>query len=72
MRRDLAGYFYWHDRVGDTFRWKGENVSTAEVAQVITNLDSLGLAGTGTGTGTGISVIADVTVYGVPVNGYDG
>ena len=35
MRRDERGYFYFVDRVGDTFRWKGENVSAAEVAMKI-------------------------------------
>ena len=36
MRRDEHGYFYFVDRIGDTFRWKGENVSAAEVTGVVT------------------------------------
>ncbi|KAF9280229.1 hypothetical protein BGZ68_007426 [Mortierella alpina] len=35
LRRDSDGYFYFGDRVGDTFRWKSENVSTAEVSEVL-------------------------------------
>src|SRR2546422_673656 len=35
MRRDERGYFYFVDRIGDTFRWKGENVATCEVAEAI-------------------------------------
>ena len=56
MRRDAAGFFYFVDRVGDSFRWKGENVSAAEVADVIAATPG---------------VIAAV-VYGVAVSGADG
>ena len=35
MRKDAQGYFYFVDRIGDTFRWKGENVATLEVAEAI-------------------------------------
>ena len=35
MRKDAQGYFYFVDRVGDTFRWKGENVATSEVQEAI-------------------------------------
>ena len=35
LRQDERGYFYFVDRIGDTFRWKGENVATSEVAEAI-------------------------------------
>ena len=35
MRRDEKGFYYFVDRIGDTFRWKGENVATSEVSQAI-------------------------------------
>ena len=56
MRRDKNGYFYFVDRVGDTFRWKGENVSTSEVAEAINTFPG----------------IRDASVYGVTVVGRDG
>ena len=56
MRKDERGYFYFVDRVGDTFRWKGENVSTSEVAEAINTFPG----------------IADANVYGVTVVGRDG
>jgi fatty-acyl-CoA synthase len=56
LRMDDGGYFYFVDRIGDTFRWKGENVSTAEVSQAL--LAYLG--------------VVDAAVYGVALPGYDG
>jgi fatty-acyl-CoA synthase len=56
MRRDERGFYYFIDRVGDTYRWKGENVSTAEVLTALT-------ASRG---------VIDAVVYGVTVPGTDG
>jgi len=35
LRRDYASYYYFVDRIGDTFRWKGENVATIEVEHLL-------------------------------------
>lgn len=35
MRKDDQGFYYFVDRIGDTFRWKGENVATSEVSEAI-------------------------------------
>jgi fatty-acyl-CoA synthase len=56
MRKDEQGYFYFVDRIGDTFRWKGENVATSEVSEVISSFPG----------------VAEVTVYGVSIPGTDG
>jgi fatty-acyl-CoA synthase len=56
MTRDESGYFHFVDRVGDTFRWKGENVATSEVSQAI--MDYPG--------------VVDATTYGVKIPGADG
>ena len=56
MRQDDQGFFYFVDRVGDTFRWKGENVSTGEVTGVITACPH----------------VTDAVVYGVAVPGTEG
>jgi fatty-acyl-CoA synthase len=56
MRQDRQGYFYFVDRIGDTFRWKGENVSTAEVEQRLADAPG----------------VKEVVAYGVPVPGQEG
>ncbi len=56
MRRDRAGFFYFVDRLGDTFRWKGENVATEDVAQVL----------------RACAGVTDAVVYGVVVPGTEG
>jgi fatty-acyl-CoA synthase len=56
MRRDAGGFFYFVDRIGDTFRWKGENVATAEVAAAISAFPG----------------IVEANVYGVRVPGSEG
>lgn len=48
---DELGYLYFRDRTGDTFRWRGENVSTSEVEAAI----------------SGVADQRDAVVYGVLV-----
>ena len=56
MMRDASGYFHFVDRVGDTFRWKGENVATSEVNQAVSDCPG----------------VVDATTYGVEIPGTDG
>nr|XP_020666468.1 long-chain fatty acid transport protein 3 [Pogona vitticeps] len=56
MVLDGRGFISFWDRIGDTFRWKGENVATTEVSEILGALESL----------------QEVTVYGVTVPGYEG
>uniref|UniRef100_A0A8C5G320 Arachidonate--CoA ligase n=1 Tax=Gouania willdenowi TaxID=441366 RepID=A0A8C5G320_GOUWI len=53
---DKYGHMYFKDRTGDTFRWKGENVSTTEVEGTLSRLLEM----------------KDVVVYGVEVPGAEG
>lgn len=56
LRMDKDGYIYFVDRIGDTFRWKGENVSTNEVGEALSQIEGIKTA----------------NVYGVPIPGTDG
>ena len=56
MRIDTRGFWYFVDRVGETFRWKGENVSTVEVGVILAACPG----------------VADLAVYGVEVPRADG
>src|ERR1019366_1865541 len=56
VKRDRQNYFYFVDRLGDTFRWKGENVSTSEVAETLDACQG----------------VREANVYGIRVPGHDG
>jgi len=56
MRIDSDDYIYFVDRIGDTFRWKGENVATSEVSERL----------------AGMPGVLEVNVYGVQIGNLDG
>jgi fatty-acyl-CoA synthase len=56
LKKDKQGYYYFVDRIGDTFRWKGENVSTMEVAAIVNKAEG----------------VLDANVYGVQVDNTEG
>ncbi|KAM9329062.1 long-chain fatty acid transport protein 6 [Gastrophryne carolinensis] len=56
MVQDHDNFLYFRDRIGDTFRWKGENVATTEVSDIIGMLD----------------FIQEANVYGVSIPEHEG
>lgn len=56
LKKDELGYFYFVDRIGDTFRWKAENVSTNEVGEALSGFSGINLP----------------NVYGVSIPNMDG
>ncbi len=56
MRQDERGFFYFVDRIGDTYRWKGENVATTEVSAAVCEFPG----------------VRHAAVYGVRVPGLEG
>lgn len=53
---DAHGRVYFNDRIGDTFRWKGENVSTNEVSELLGSHPA----------------VQEANVYGVEIPHHDG
>jgi fatty-acyl-CoA synthase len=56
LKQDAAGHYYFVDRIGDTYRWKGENVSTQEVQELLTSYPGIHM----------------INVFGVSIPGAEG
>lgn len=53
---DQDGWIHFVDRVGDTYRWKGENVAAGEIRDHVAGLDGA----------------VDAIIYGLRLDAYDG
>lgn len=56
LQVDNDGFFYFVDRAGDTYRWKGENISTIEVTKALEHFPNL----------------QEINVFGVHVPNHEG
>jgi fatty-acyl-CoA synthase len=56
LRQDTNGFYHFVDRIGDTFRWKGQNVATGEVGNIFGMFDG----------------VKEANCYGVSMKGYEG
>ena len=53
---NTEGFYKFVDRIGDSFRWKGENVATLEVEEALLDLEQ----------------ISEAVVYGISISGHSG
>jgi len=56
LKRDHRGFYYFVDRIGDNYRWKGENISTLEVSEAI----------------SAIKEVQEANIYGIQLPKLDG